>query len=79
MFYHLTYEGAVDVASITDPIELKALETQVWVGTAKLFNFLSYPMIDQLTASYFLRAHIIRYNAVFNPAQDMWRTCVYST
>lgn len=33
VFYHLTYEGAVDVASITDAVELKALETQV--GTSK--------------------------------------------
>lgn len=29
VFYHLTYEGAVNTAAITDPEELRALETQV--------------------------------------------------
>ncbi|KAG2501969.1 hypothetical protein HYH03_000465 [Edaphochlamys debaryana] len=29
VFFHLTYEGAVDPASITSPVELKALETQI--------------------------------------------------
>ncbi len=29
MFFHLTYEGAVDVDAVTSPVELKALETQI--------------------------------------------------
>ncbi|GLI70367.1 hypothetical protein VaNZ11_015146 [Volvox africanus] len=29
VFYYLTYEGAVDVATVSSPIELKALETQI--------------------------------------------------
>ncbi|GFR43449.1 hypothetical protein Agub_g4532, partial [Astrephomene gubernaculifera] len=29
VFFHLTYEGAVDVASVTSPVDLKALETQI--------------------------------------------------
>lgn len=29
VFFHLTYEGAVDVDAVTSPVELKALETQI--------------------------------------------------
>ncbi len=29
VFYHLTYEGAVDISGVTDPVERKALITQV--------------------------------------------------
>ncbi len=29
MFYHLTYEGAVDPSAVSSPVELRALETQI--------------------------------------------------
>ncbi len=29
MFYHLTYEGAVDIEKVTDPVERLALEAQI--------------------------------------------------
>ncbi|MEW5307948.1 MAG: hypothetical protein WDW36_010315 [Sanguina aurantia] len=29
LFYYLTYEGAVDISRVSDPMELKALETQI--------------------------------------------------
>jgi hypothetical protein len=29
VFYHLTYQGAVDIGAVTDPVERKALITQV--------------------------------------------------
>ena len=38
VFFHLTYEGAVDMGVVRDEVELKALETQinefgqVWMG-----------------------------------------------
>jgi hypothetical protein len=29
VFYHLTYEGAVDIEKVTDPVERLALEAQI--------------------------------------------------
>ena len=29
MFYYLTYEGAVDIDSITDPVKRSAIEVQI--------------------------------------------------
>ena len=49
LFYHMTYEGAVDIEAVTDPMQRRAIEMQIGMV---LYNYISYLTLP--LSSYFV-------------------------